>query len=79
MLIVWGSSDHVSDHSRKARTIDSRDKVRTKVLQDLDSNDLETGFTVVISSYQTWAQRTTQIKLRDTTSNPRSHRLCISH
>jgi SNF2 family DNA or RNA helicase len=54
VMIFWGSSEHVSDTSRKERTVNNWDALRTN-LGGLDVDDPETGCTVVITSYQTWA------------------------
>ncbi|KAJ5891604.1 SNF2-related protein [Penicillium subrubescens] len=54
VMIFWGNSEHVSDTSRKERTVKYWDARRTN-LGGLDVDDPETGCTVVITSYQTWA------------------------
>jgi SNF2 family DNA or RNA helicase len=59
VMIFWGNSEHVSDTSRKERTVNNWDDLRAK-LRGLDVDDPQTGHTVVVTSYQTWAKRTTK-------------------
>lgn len=61
MTIFWGSSEHTSDSSRKERTVNTWAELCTK-LDGLDLENPETAYTVVITSYQTWASRTTKSK-----------------
>ncbi|KAJ5162548.1 Helicase C-terminal [Penicillium capsulatum] len=59
LIIFFGSSNRTGDQHRKSQTI-SRIEDLQAALARLDPSDPATGTTVVLSSYQTWARRTTR-------------------
>lgn len=58
ILIFWGNPSHVSDPTRKERTVDSLDALHER-LKSLDPADPKTAYTLVLSSYDTMRKRTT--------------------
>ncbi len=58
VIIFWRSAEHASQSSRKARTVNTFAALSSR-LNALKTDDMTTGHTVVITSYQTWATRTT--------------------
>ncbi|KAJ6112271.1 Helicase C-terminal [Penicillium sp. IBT 18751x] len=59
LILFFGSSSRTGDHHRKAKTVGTLADLKS-ALDSLDPTNPTTGTTVVLSSYQTWARRTTQ-------------------
>jgi SNF2 family DNA or RNA helicase len=60
LILFSGSSTRTGDRRRKAQTVGKLTDLKSK-LAELDPKDPNAGITVVLSSYQTWARRTTRL------------------
>ncbi|KAJ6089266.1 Helicase C-terminal [Penicillium canescens] len=60
LVLLFGSSTRTGDRRRKALTISKLTDLQS-TLDGLDPSNPATGTTVVLSSYQTWARRTTRV------------------
>ncbi|KAJ6112328.1 Helicase C-terminal [Penicillium sp. IBT 18751x] len=58
VFLFFGSSTRTSHSRRKEQTISKASELK-KALRALDPHAPSTGLTIVLSSYQTWARRTT--------------------
>jgi SNF2 family DNA or RNA helicase len=67
LILFFGQSTRTGAGRRKEQTISKLADLKSK-LAGLNPKDPKTGVTVIISSYQTWARRTTQ--LVDEEGNP---------
>jgi hypothetical protein len=59
LILFFGSSTRTGDRRRKALTVSKVTDLQS-TLHGLDPSNPATGTTVVLSSYQTWARRTTR-------------------
>jgi hypothetical protein len=58
LILFFGSTTRTSDRRRKTQIVATLEELY-KTLNKLSSSDSLTGRTIVLSSYQTWARRTT--------------------
>ncbi|KGO38096.1 Helicase, C-terminal [Penicillium expansum] len=75
LIVFFGSTTRTSDRRRKSQIVGTLEELHNH-LNQLHSSDSITGLTVVLSSYQTWARRTTYEV--DAEGAPLSHPLVSS-